>query len=80
MSYKWIRASEISDYLYCRRSWWLKRVHGYTSQNVRALAAGTRHHQQHGRMVQQSLWTRYLAYILLFIIVAVVTFQFLMGL
>ena len=80
MSYKWIRASEISDYIYCRRSWWLKRVRGYTSQNVRELAAGTEFHQQHGRVVQQSIWARYLAYILLFIIIAVITFQFLTGL
>lgn len=55
-------------------------MRGYASQNVRELATGTRHHQQHGRMVQQSMWARTLAYILLFIIVAVVTFQYLMGL
>ena len=79
MSYKWVRASEISDYIYCRRSWWLKRVRGFASQNVRELSAGTEFHQQHGRTVQQSIWTRYLAYILLFIIVAVITFQLLMG-
>ena len=79
MSYKWVRASEISDYIYCRRSWWLKRVRGFASQNVRELSAGTEFHQQHGRAVQQSIWTRYLAYILLFIIVAVITFQLLMG-
>ncbi|HEX6385259.1 MAG TPA: hypothetical protein VF177_11360 [Anaerolineae bacterium] len=79
MSYKWIRASEISDYVYCRRSWWLKRVRGYTAENVRELAAGTRYHQQHGRMVQQSTWLRYLAYIVLFIIVAFITFQLFVG-
>ena len=79
MSYHWIRASEISDYFYCRRAWWLKRVRGFASQNVHELAAGTRHHHQHGRLVQHSIWTRYLAYILLFIIVAFVTFQYLMG-
>ncbi|MCA9930488.1 MAG: hypothetical protein KC419_18520 [Anaerolineales bacterium] len=79
MSDKWVQASEIADYVYCRRSWWLKRVNGYSSQNVRELSSGTRFHQQHGRFLQRSIWAKRLAYALLFCTVAFITFQILMN-
>jgi len=80
MSDRWIRASEISNYVYCRRAWWLQRIQGYASENVRELDAGRRYHQRHGRSLVGAIWTRRLAYILLFVFVAYVTFQFLMSL
>ncbi len=80
MSYKYIRASEIGNYVYCRRAWWLRRVKGYMPENVRELAVGQQYHQAHGRSLQQSFWARRLAYALLFITVAFITFQILMGL
>lgn len=46
-----IRAAEIGEYIYCRRAWWLGRVRGYRSANVRELAAGTAAHAGHGRRV-----------------------------
>lgn len=79
MSDNWIRASEIGDYLYCRRSWWLKRSRGIASQNVRELAKGSRHHQAHGRMVQQSVWLRRAAFVLIFLVVAVLTYSLVGG-
>ena len=80
MSDKWIRASEISNYVYCRRAWWLQRVQGHASENMRELDQGTRYHQAHGRSLAGAIWTRRLAYLLLFVLVAYVTFQFLMNL
>jgi len=80
MSDRWIRASEISNYVYCRRAWWLQRIQGYASENVRELDAGRGYHQRHGRSLAGAIWTRRLAYILLFVFVAYVTFQFLMSL
>jgi hypothetical protein len=80
MSEKWIRASEISNYVYCSRSWWLQRMRGYASQNVRQLETGTQYHQQHGRLLEKSVWARRLAYALLFFVVAFITFQILMSL
>lgn len=79
MSDHWIRASEVSDYVYCRRSWWLKRAKGVASANVRQIEQGNRFHQQHGRSVAQAIWARRLAYALLFCVVAFVTFQILLN-
>lgn len=79
MSDNWIRASEIGDYLYCRRSWWLKRSRGVTSQNVRELEQGSRYHQRHGQLVQQSIWLRRAAYLLIFVVVALVTYSLVNG-
>jgi hypothetical protein len=79
MSYPWIRASEIADYVYCRRAWWLRRMRGAASANVAQLQAGTRHHEQHGRLVRRSVWTLRLAYVALFCAVAVLVFRLLAG-
>ncbi len=79
MSERWIRASEISNYVYCRRAWWLQRMEGHASQNVRELQTGGHYHKQHGAAWLRSLWGRRLAYMLLFVFVAFVTFQLLMS-
>lgn len=46
-----IRASEIGEYVYCARAWWLHRVQGAVSHNTAALASGQAAHDQHGRAV-----------------------------
>jgi CRISPR/Cas system-associated exonuclease Cas4 (RecB family) len=79
MSYKWIRASEISEYVYCRRAWWLKQTRGLQSGHTRQLQAGQRHHQRHGKRVRQVSWMRGLAYAMLFCVVAYIVFQLLIG-
>lgn len=79
MSDKWIRASEINEYIYCRRAWWLRRVGGYASQNTRELAAGTAYHQAHGRIVRRATLTQRLAYALVFITVSFIVFSLLMS-
>jgi CRISPR/Cas system-associated exonuclease Cas4 (RecB family) len=49
-----IRASEIGEYVFCHRAWWLRIVEGYTPADHGQLAAGTRRHRAHGAGVAVS--------------------------
>jgi CRISPR/Cas system-associated exonuclease Cas4 (RecB family) len=54
-----IRASEVGDYVYCARSWWLKRVAGEEPEGQERRELGTTMHEAHGRGVRLSglaLW------------------------
>ena len=59
-----LRASEIGEYLYCRRAWWLHQVQGLVSANQPQLAAGTETHAGHGRLVGAADTLRLLALLL----------------
>jgi len=48
-----IRASEIGQYTYCARAWWLARVKGLTPANVAEMRAGTAQHRLHGQSVER---------------------------
>jgi len=54
MRKKYIRASEIGAYVYCRRAWWLKRVGGFQPQDDGRFAAGELAHTQHGIKLRRS--------------------------
>jgi hypothetical protein len=60
-----IRASEIGEYVFCHRAWWLRHTRGLASANVRELAAGTALHAGHGRRVAVAGALRGLAVLLL---------------
>lgn len=79
MSEQLIRAREIGDYVYCCRSWWLSRVAGYQSRNVKELARGVEYHQMHGRLVGRAVLARRVAYLLVFLAVAVFVFVLVYG-
>lgn len=79
MSEKLIRAREIGDYVYCRRSWWLSRVAGYQSRTVEEMARGVDYHQMHGRLVGRAVLARRVAYLLVFLAVAVFVFVLVYG-
>ena len=64
MSDESIRASEIAEYVYCRRAWWLRRS-GLRNDNVRQLVAGTEHHQAHGGLVRRARRFRLAFYVML---------------
>jgi hypothetical protein len=49
-----IRASEIGQFVFCERAWWLGAVQGYRSVNDAALAAGIQAHARHGQSVAAS--------------------------
>jgi CRISPR/Cas system-associated exonuclease Cas4 (RecB family) len=58
-----VRASDIGNYLYCRRAWWYRKK-GVQSENLAELAAGTELHYQHGRQVLAAGLTRLIGMIL----------------
>jgi len=60
-----IRASELSEYVYCARAWWLGRVLGYRPANLERLAAGEEVHLRHGQKVASSRRLQRWAYALL---------------
>jgi len=60
-----IRASEIGQYVYCQRAWWLGAIYGYANANQEALLAGNRAHSRHGGVVAASLRWRRVGYVFL---------------
>jgi len=63
---KYISASEISEYAYCGRAWWLRR-HGNRSANLTQLHEGT---LAHDRLAWQVIWLRRLGRVAVWLIVA----------
>ncbi len=56
-----IRASEVGEYLFCARAWWLRHVQGVRGGEgqPQRLHAGTLRHARHSRRVARSgalLW------------------------
>ena len=60
-----IRASEIAQYVYCARAWWLGQVLGYRSSNLAMMRHGTDQHRSHGWAVQRYRSLRRLAAVML---------------
>ncbi len=59
-----IRASDIGNYLYCRRAWKYRKT-GHESANKMELAAGAELHRKHGRKALSAVLLRTLGMILL---------------
>ncbi|NTV63365.1 MAG: hypothetical protein HGA65_07480 [Oscillochloris sp.] len=49
-----IRASEVAEYVYCARAWWLRRVAGEEPEGQERRALGTLRHARHSRAVAVS--------------------------
>lgn len=54
MSDRIIRASEIGQYDFCAKAWWLGSIEGIQTSNIRELQAGTAAHEQHGRQIRRA--------------------------
>ncbi len=59
-----INASEIAQFAYCPRAWWLCRVEGIEPQNTEALRRGQTIHRRHFRGVRRISLLRAAAYLL----------------
>lgn len=62
---KYRKASEIGEFVYCHRAWWLHHLQGFDPTNRAALDAGRIHHARHGKTVQGAVWVRRVAIALL---------------
>jgi CRISPR/Cas system-associated exonuclease Cas4 (RecB family) len=62
---RYIRASEISEYAYCPRAWWLEHVLGYAGDNWIERERGRREHSAHGLRVRLAALARSVAVFLL---------------
>lgn len=60
-----LRASEIGEYVFCHRAWWLHRAQGIESTNRAEMQAGVMRHIAHGRAVQRADTLRRTAIVLL---------------
>jgi CRISPR/Cas system-associated exonuclease Cas4 (RecB family) len=60
-----IRASEIGQYIFCARAWWLGAVEGVPSAHREEMDAGESAHRQHGRRVRAAVILSRLAWALL---------------
>lgn len=62
-----IRASEVGQYAYCARAWWLGQIQELDSANIREMAQGDQAHKAHGGLVASYRRVRRLAYAVLFL-------------
>ena len=67
------RASELAEYVYCRRAWWLRRVQEISLPDSPELQYGISVHADHNNRVDYAIGLQYCGYLLIVIgIVAVV--------
>lgn len=64
MSDRIIRASEIGQYDFCAKAWWLGSIEGVPPSNLRELQAGAVAHEQHGRQVRRASQLQRAAFVL----------------
>ena len=74
-----IRASEVGQYLFCARAWWLGAVEERPSANVEEMEAGDKVHRRHGRQVRSSVMLSRLAYLILALAVMAAAIALLRG-
>lgn len=70
-----IKASEIAEYVFCNRAWWLSRVSGRKSSLVRKMSDGVAFHKAHGQSVSRAQQTKLIAYVILAAAVGVIIFS-----
>jgi CRISPR/Cas system-associated exonuclease Cas4 (RecB family) len=60
-----IRASEIGQYDFCAKAWWLGSIEGVPPSNIQQLQAGTAAHEEHGRQVRRASQLQVVAFTLM---------------
>ena len=72
-----IRASEIGQYDFCAKAWWLGSIEGVPLSNIHELQAGTAAHEQHGQQVRRAARLQTVALVLVGLGVIVLVLAFL---
>jgi hypothetical protein len=67
-----IGASELGEFTYCRRGWWLAHVQGQRSTNLAALARGRALHEAHGGRARRMLRLQRVAIVCLLLAVSII--------
>jgi hypothetical protein len=68
---RFISASELGEYAYCRRAWWLRAVHGVTTETQgKRFSAG---HAAHRRHAWSLWWARALGWVAALLFAAALT-------
>ncbi len=67
-----LRASEIGEYVFCHRAWWLHRVQGLESANRAKMQSGIAHHAAHGQGIQRAERLQRVALVLLVLAILLV--------
>ena len=70
-----IRASEIGNFLYCRRAWWYHKL-GKPSKNQPRMDAGSEFHVRHGQQVARASLLRILGSLILLAGILLLAFYF----
>jgi hypothetical protein len=74
-----IRASELTQYSFCHRAWWLGTIKGLRPTNQAALTRGTQMHRRHADSVRGALRWRYIGLALMglgsFLLIITVVFS-----
>jgi hypothetical protein len=74
MSYQLIRATEIGEYVYCARAWWLRVEVGCLPQSIGGQLRGAEYQAAHGANVATAGRAMRIAMGLLFLAVGVFVF------
>lgn len=76
---RYLKASEVGQYAYCARAWWLGSVLGLPSARQNDLAAGVAAHRAHGRRVRRAGRLTAAAWLLLALAAALGVWRLLAG-
>ena len=60
-----LRASEIGEYVFCHRAWWLHRVQGLESANRAKMLSGVAQYAIHGQAIRRAERLQRVAFVFL---------------
>ena len=59
-----IKASELAEFDFCQRAWWLQHIQGVVAEPSQSLLKGQKHHITHYRQLQNANYLRQASFVL----------------